>query len=386
MPEIAEKYTHTATARLLIAASEHDADMLYISGLFVPDPFIAIEIHGAWHGLLSPLEVDRARKDSRFEHVHIDSPWREKAEEYGWETGLASIAAAFLQEQGVQHLQVPGTFPLHFADQLRDRGFSVQAVKGTLFPERAIKSDMEIKQLRKAERLTRQAMCAAESFLREATIDNHDFLRHAHVSGRVKSAHLRAVIETFLIARGAIPSHTIVACGRQAADPHQIGHGFLKAHQPIIIDIFPRLVSSGYWGDMTRTYVKGKASTDIKKLYRTVREGQDIGLSMVADGQSGARIHQTIQAHFTACGFVTGVKRGKQIGFFHGTGHGVGLDIHEQPRISVRDDTLRAGQVVTVEPGLYYPGLGGVRLEDMVVVRKNGCDNLTRHRRKLEID
>ncbi len=383
MPENTAK--HTAAARLLIAGSEHDADMLYISGLFVPDPFIAIEICGVWHGLLSPLEVDRARKDSRFAHIHLDSPWREKAEKNAWEPNLAGVAAAFLQNQGIQNLQVPGTFPLHFADQLRSWGFSVQAAKGTLFPERAIKSEVEIKQLRKAERLTRQAMCAAEDFLGETRIGNDSMLRHADVSGRVKSAHLRAVIETFLIAHGAMPSHTIVACGRQAADPHQIGHGFLKAHQPIIIDIFPRLVSSGYWGDMTRTYVKGKANADIKKLYRTVREGQDIGLSMVCDGQSGARIHQAIQTHFSACGFVTGIKRGKQSGFFHGTGHGVGLDIHEQPRISVRDDILRTGHVVTVEPGLYYPELGGVRLEDMVVVRQNGCDNLTRHRRKLEI-
>ncbi|MDX8391394.1 MAG: Xaa-Pro peptidase family protein [Mariprofundaceae bacterium] len=391
MPEsTALNTTDAQEAQLLISASEHDADMLYVSGLFVPDPFIAIGIgtgsEQKWHGLLSPLEVDRARKDSRFDHIHLDSPWHKKAENNGWETGLAGAAAAFLREQGIQRLQVPATFPLHFADQLRTWGFNVRAAKGTLFPQRSIKSEAEIGQLRKAERLTRQAMCAAEVFLAEASIGDDGILRHANISGRVKSRHLRAVIETFLIANGAVPSHTIVACGREAADPHQIGRGYLKAHQLIIIDIFPRLVASGYWGDMTRTYVKGKASSDMKKLYQTVREGQGIGLSMVCDGQSGAHIHQTIHDHFTSRGFVTGIRRGKQIGFFHGTGHGVGLDIHEQPRISVRDDILRSGHVVTVEPGLYYPGLGGVRLEDMVVVRNNGCDNLTRHRRKLEIE
>ena len=374
------------TAQLLIAGSEHDADMLYISGLFVPDPFIVIGIDGQWHGLLSPLEVDRARKTSRLDHVHIDTAWRENAATLGFGNGLASIAAAFLRNHDIHAVQVPGSFPLQHADQLRGWGFELQAAEGTLFPQRAIKNESEINQLAKAERLTRQAMAAAEAFLSESSIGDDGVLRHKDVAGRVKSAHLRAVIETFLISRGAVPSHTIVACGKEAADPHQIGSGYLKAHQPIIVDIFPRLVASGYWGDMTRTFVKGRASSELRKLYRTVREGQDIGLSMVCDGASGLKIHQAIQQHFAKQGFFTGTRRGKQVGFFHGTGHGVGLDVHESPRISVRDDILQTGHVVTVEPGLYYPGLGGVRLEDLVVVREDGCDNLTRFRRKLEID
>lgn len=375
----------TDTARLLIAASEHDADMLYVSGLFVPDAFIVIGIGDEWHGLLSPLEVDRARKTSRLDHVHLDTPWREKAEELGFASGLAGIAAAFLQERGVGVVQVAGHFPLGIAERLRGWGFTIEPAEAGLFPERAIKREAEIAELARAERLTRQAMAAAETFLAEASIGDDGILRHPDVSGRVKSAHLRRIIETFLIGRGAVPSHTIVACGREAADPHQIGHGYLKAHQAIIVDIFPRLVASGYWGDMTRTFVKGKASAELKRMYRTVREGQNIGLSMVCDRASGAAIHRTIQQHFADKGYVTGMRRGRQVGFFHGTGHGVGLEVHEPPRISVRDDILHAGNVVTVEPGLYYSGIGGVRLEDLVVVREAGCDNLTRFRRKLEI-
>lgn len=375
----------TDNARLLIASSEHDADMLYVSGLFVPDAFIVIGIEGQWHGLLSPLEIDRARKTSRLDHIHLDTPWREQAEKCGFGSGLAGISAAFLQAKGVTNVQVAGNFPVGIAEQLRGWGFRLQAAEGSLFPERAIKNEYEIAQLAKAERLTRQAMAAAEGFLAEASVGNDGILRHSDVSGRLKSAHLRAVIETFLIARGAVPSHTIVACGREAADPHQIGRGYLKANQAIIVDIFPRLVDSGYWGDMTRTFVKGNASPELKRIYRTVRKGQDIGLSMIRDGASGAAIHQAIQRHFADEGFFTGMRRGRQVGFFHGTGHGVGLEVHEAPRISVRDDILKSGHVVTVEPGLYYPDIGGVRLEDLVVVHTNGCDNLTRFRRKLEI-
>ncbi len=376
--------TSTSSARLIIADSEHDADMLYATGMFVPDAFIAIEMDGRWHGLLSPLEVDRARKQSRLDKVHLDSNWREQATQQS-RCGLAAIAAAFLQAEHVTDIQVPAQFPLGYADQLRAWGFSVTPVEGAFFPTRVIKSDHEIRCLGQAEQLTRKAMQQAEHYLAACGIGNDSVLRDPESSKKVKSADVRRVIETFLIGNGAMPAHTIVACGREGADPHNIGSGFIRAGQTIIIDIFPRVLATGYWGDMTRTFVKGKASPEIKKLYRTVREGQDIGLSMVAAGVDGALIHQSISNHFDKQGFPTKVIRGKQSGFFHGTGHGVGLEIHEAPRISTMSDILQAGQIVTVEPGLYYAGLGGVRLEDMVVVRDGGCDNLTRHKRQLEI-
>jgi len=382
------------TAQLIISASEHDADMLYISRMFVPDAFIAIGMKNdgddqasiEWHGLFSPLEVDRAKKQSGFHHIHLDTTWRKKSETLGWSANLASTAAAFLKEHAVSKLIVPGQFPLMYADQLRTLGFQITAQQGSLFPERAVKSNAEIKQLARAERLTKRSMMQAENFLAACSIGNDNILRHPDSpKTKVKSKHVRATIETFLISQGAMPAHTIVACGKEGADPHNIGSGFIRANQSIIIDIFPRLLDSGYWGDMTRTYVKGKAPATLKKMYQTVREGQDIGLNMVAADVHGSAIHQSILEHFDKQGFKTGLKAGKQTGFFHGTGHGVGLEIHESPRISVRDDVLQNNQVVTVEPGLYYPNIGGIRLEDMVVVRDHSCENLTKHPRKLEI-
>jgi Xaa-Pro aminopeptidase len=378
------------TAQLIISASEHDADMLYVSRMFVPDAFIAIGIESEegwqWHGLFSPLEVDRAKKQSGFHKVHLDSIWREKAKTLGWSPSLACAAAAFLKDHSVTKLSVPGQFPLMYAEQLRELGFQITPQQGSLFPQRAIKSDDEIKQLARAERLTKRSMMQAENFLAACSIGDDKILRHPDdKKTKVKSKHVRAAIETFLIGQGAMPAHTIVACGKEGADPHNIGSGFIRAEQSIIIDIFPRLLDSGYWGDMTRTYVKGKAPATLKKMYQTVREGQDIGLNKVANGVHGAEIHNAILGHFDKQGFKTGLKSGNQTGFFHGTGHGVGLEIHESPRISVRDDVLQTNQVVTVEPGLYYPNIGGIRLEDMVVVREHGCENLTKHPRKLEI-
>jgi len=376
--------TQLSQVRLIIADSEHNADMLYASGMFVPDAFIAMEIEGRWHGLFSPLEVGRAKKDSKLDQAHLDTLWREKAE-IEQRRGLAAIAAAFLSHRNISQLMVPADFPLGYAEQLRSWGFEVSAVEGAFFPGRAVKSEYELRCLTHSERLTRQSMKQAEAYLAACGVGDDGILRAPESAKKVKSADVRRVIETFLIGRGAMPAHTIVACGKEGADPHNIGSGFIRAHQPIIIDIFPRVLATGYWGDMTRTYVKGKASPEIKRLYQTVREGQDIGLSMVAAGVDGAVIHQSITDHFDKQGYPTKVIRGKQTGFFHGTGHGVGLQIHELPRISVRSDILKSNQVVTVEPGLYYPGLGGVRLEDMVIVRDGGCDNLTNYKRKLEV-
>jgi len=371
-------------ARLIIAASEHNADMLYASGIFVPDPFIAVCVNGQWHGLLSPLEVGRAQKRSTLDQVHLDSPWRTRAESKN-RNGLAAIAAAFLEDYNIIKLQVPAWFPLAYAEQLRGWGFEVKPAETAFFPGRAVKNKYEIRCLATVEQLTRKSMMQAELYLARCSIGDDGILRDDETAKKVKSADVRRVIETFLIRHNAMPAHTIVACGREGADPHNVGHGFIRAGQPIIVDIFPRDLATGYWGDMTRTYVKGKADPEIRKLYNTVRAGQDIGLSMVAAGIDGKDIHQAITACFDKQGYPTKIVRGKQTGFFHGTGHGVGLEIHEAPRISIKSDILQSGQVVTVEPGLYYPGLGGVRLEDMVVVRDNGCDNLTRHRRQLEI-
>ncbi len=371
--------------RLLIADSETDADMLYVSGLFVPDPFIVIGLGNAWHGIFSPLEIDRARKTSRLNQVHLESPLREQAVRQGWEPTLAAMAAIFLRARKVTDITVPGHFPVRYADQLRGLGFRVTAMAGSMFPERAIKTDREIACLRQAVAITRRAMRTARSFLEAASVGTDGILRHPDRGTRLKSHHLRRAIETFLIAHGAQPARTIVACGRESADPHNTGHGFLRARQPIIIDIFPRVTATGYWGDMTRTFVKGKAPPRIRDMYQAVREGQDIGLDMLAAGVNGMDIHRAVLAHFDARGFTTGQKNGRQTGFFHGTGHGLGLDIHEAPRISAHETRLVAGNVVTIEPGLYYPDIGGVRLEDVAVVRDGGAENLTRYARHLEI-
>jgi len=204
--------------------------------------------------------------------------------------------------------------------------------------------------------------------------------------GRVLTSEaVKRIINMTLMERGCVAQHTIVACGRDGVDPHNEGGGPLLAHEPIVMDIFPQSVQSRYYADLTRTVVRGKASGKLKRMYAAVREGQEIAFRMIRAGADGSKIHEAIQRRFESLGFRTGEVNGRMQGFFHGTGHGVGLEIHEPPRISVGKDLLKAGQVVTVEPGLYYEDAGGVRLEDMVLVNRRGSRNLTRLPKILEL-
>ena len=196
---------------------------------------------------------------------------------------------------------------------------------------------------------------------------------------------LKTAVNTTIMAQGWLPSHTIISSGNQCVDPHHEGTGPIKANTSIIFDIFPRSQQNGYFGDLSRTVVRGRASDKLKEIYATVQAGQKIGYEQIRDGVNGKEVHQNILDLFEARGFPTGRINGRMQGFFHGTGHGLGLDIHEPPRIAPVDAILRTGHVVTVEPGLYYLGVGGVRLEDVVVVTAKGNRNFTDCPQFLEI-
>jgi Xaa-Pro aminopeptidase len=196
---------------------------------------------------------------------------------------------------------------------------------------------------------------------------------------------VRHLIGAQLLEDGLIGQHTIVACGEAACDPHNQGSGPLRAGQTIILDVFPRDEESRYFADITRTVVKGPAPDTVRRMYRAVADGQACAFRLIRDGAEGEAIHREVHATIERHGFRTGEVGGRMEGFFHGTGHGLGLDVHELPRISKVPTTLRTGNVVTVEPGLYYTGVGGVRLEDVVVVTENGCVNLTAYPKELEV-
>lgn len=369
---------------LIVADSEHDANMLYAVGLFVPDPFIYFRCDGHCHVVMNDLEIDRAKKNAKHCRVISYSQCVDKLRSQVKRPGLASVISLVLREKRLRKIFVPANFPHGLARELRSCKIKVRVKKGGVFPEREFKRADEVKKISAALMMAEVGLAEGIQALKSAKVGRDRKLTYH--GAPLTSEKLRAIIDIAIIQAGGLASHTIVAGGRQGCDPHEQGHGPLRAQEPIILDVFPRSQKTGYFGDITRTVVKGRASDAIRRLYDTVARGQEIAFAKVAPQVSGADIHRAVQSFFEEEGYKTGKKNGRMQGFFHGTGHGLGMEIHETPRISLTSkDVLQPGHVVTVEPGLYYPGLGGVRLEDVVVVGPNGSRNLTKFEKVLEV-
>jgi len=370
---------------LLVAASECDANMLYAVGLFVPDPFIYLRLNGRPLIVMSDLEIDRARARAPHCRVLSLSQRQERLKKRGIKSpGFAHIVHEVLRERGQRSVCVPGNFPHGLAVELEHLHVRVKVARDGVFPERELKTPDEVKKISAALAMAEVGMAEAMQVLRRTKIGrNRQLLHHG---SPLTSEKLRAVIDTAITQAGGLAAHTIVAGGLQGCDPHESGHGQLRANEPIILDIFPRSQKTGYFGDITRTVVRGRASQAAWRLYETVRRGQQLAFERVRADTHGKKVHEAVQEFFESEGFKTGKRNGRMQGFFHGTGHGLGLEIHEAPRMSATTTaTLQAGHVVTVEPGLYYPGIGGVRLEDMALVQASGARNLTRFEKVLEI-
>jgi Xaa-Pro aminopeptidase len=370
---------------LMYADSERDADMLYAVGMFVPDPFLYLKIQGAAYVVMSDLEIDRARREaSQCEVLSLKELVQSIPGRRGRPVGIAQVILAVAKKFRIRKFVTPHQFPLGLATELLKLGLNIKAKKGAFFPERVVKSAEEVKHLKAALKLAESGMAAGIEALRVAKVGKNKRLMRQGVP--LTSERLRAVIDTAVVEAGGLPNNTIVAGGVQACDPHERGSGPLRAGELIILDIFPRSQKTGYYGDITRTVVKGRASDPIHHVYETVKEGQKKAIALMLDGQHGTSVHKAVVDTFNDAGYETGVIDGRMQGFFHGTGHGLGLEIHEQPRTGpTSTSVMRPGYVVTVEPGLYYPKIGGCRLEDTVLVTESRPKNLTRFPKFLEV-
>ena len=370
-------------ATLFIAASEHDSNLYYATRFMAPDPFIYLEIKGERVMVMSDLEMDRARTQASVDRVLSYSEIEQKAKKQGIKDPTAvDIVHVVLKESKVRRLSVPANFPVIHAARLQERGYSLKPKRDPFYEQRVVKTAEEVRHIEDAQRATEEAVAAAHGMLRRAEIKDAQLWIDGVL---VTSERIKKLVNVKLMERDCIAQHTIVAGGEQACDPHNEGSGPLPAHRSIIFDVFPRSATSRYFADMSRTVVLGTASPELKRLYGIVKDAQEDAIGKIKDGADGMKIHQGICARFEKAGYKTGLVNGRMQGYFHGTGHGVGLDIHEAPRISRTGSLLQEGHVVTVEPGLYYPGLGAVRIEDMVLVTKDGCRNLTNFPKVFEL-
>ncbi|MCQ2403420.1 MAG: M24 family metallopeptidase [Lentisphaeria bacterium] len=376
--------------KLIFASSESCADLWYLTGFAASDPFLFFQTDRLAAVAVNSIEIGRAQKQCRPGIQVADAG--HLAEFFQREPVSDSKLHWFVRQirtlcegTGVYEWNVPNDFPVAYADLLRENGIKVTPL-WPFAPERKVKTAEEIEKIRHSEQLAEAGLAEADGMLRQATVDSDGYL----VLGgtRLYAEELRGAINAAIARKGGVALGTIAAPGLQGSDPHQSGMGPVRANEPIVMDIFPRDQNTGYFGDLTRTRVKGKASPIVRKAYETVLDAQLEVLRSLKAGVLGCDMQKLVTDKCDAAGFPTGrdLKTGIYHGFFHSLGHSVGMEIHEGPNLSpAKEAPLVSGHVVTVEPGLYDPAWGGIRIEDTVAITETGIDNLATVGKELEI-
>ncbi len=371
---------NSAPALLFYSDTHASRDLLYLGRFECHDPFIAFTYRGKKTAVLNALEYGRGLKESAFDEILALEPLvaeLRKLDPSAPRPAAAEIVALLAARKRIPAFTVPDEFPAGLLERLRSRGLTVTVAEGLVLPEREIKTAREAAAIRAGNRVAAAGFLAAEALLKRAKISGRKLLLDGTA---LTSERLRLAIEIACLEAGGLALDTIVAGGGQACDPHCRGTGPLRAHELIIIDIFPRHTASGYHGDMTRTYLKGRASDAQRALVDAVATAQKAARKVLRAGAISSAVHQECVNVFTARGYETKATPTGSVGFFHGTGHGLGLAVHEAPRVSAPvNEPLKTGAVVTVEPGLYYPGLGGCRIEDVAWLTPTGHTLLSKH-------
>src|SRR5580704_15644546 len=368
--------------RLIFASSEESADLLYATKFSVPDPVLFLKQNGKTTVLLSDLEIDRGKKEAKVDEIiALSSIERLLGKGRKGKPPIERTIGYFLRERRVRKAAVPYNFPIGLADRLAREGVKVVPIAGLFWRDREFKTEEELRLIRRAIRITEVGLARGIEVLQAAEIKSGK--RLVWGGAALTSERLRAEIDSAILHAGGTPTNTIVAGGEQACDPHDLGSGPLKADSLIILDVFPKDGRSGYYGDLTRTVVRGKANEAQRALWSTVLDAQKFALQNIRAGESGAALQKQVSEYFKEKGYPAEIRNERWVGFFHGLGHGIGLEIHEQPRIAKTN--FKTGQVLTVEPGLYFPGVGGVRIEDDGVVTDRGFKVLSKFEKRLEV-
>lgn len=366
--------------RLLISSARNKADMYYLCGASPPEDAILLKNGRNIILLVSEMEFNRLKRIVR-SNVNVIYPAQINLE---YRSDFAQWTLKLLKHKGIKTVEVTSDFPIGIADLLRREKIEVKILTEKGLPRREIKTPDEIIAVQQSQRAAVAAMKAAIQQIASSEISKDGILMQGKTI--LTSEKVRATICHTLLDHDCVAEETIVAGGSLSADPHERGSGPLYAGQPIVLDIFPRSGKTGYWGDITRTVCRGPAPVALKKQYNAVKSAQAAQLKAVKSGVWGDTIHKIGTDVMEARGFKTGVVDDVPQGFIHGTGHGVGLEIHEAPRVSsVNHQKLRAGHIITIEPGLYYPTIGGVRIEDTIVVTKDGYKMLAPCVKRLEV-
>ncbi len=328
--------------------------------------------------LLRDIEMDRARAQAQADRVACPAEFAPAGGLSGdRETATAQAVAECLRRAAVTSVHAPRSLPLIFAHFMEHAGIQVRCDTEYGVLERRAKDAQELAWLREAQAATEEIMERACRVVGRASADREGTL--VHDGAPLTATRLRSIIDVHLLERGYDNPTSIVACGAQGADCHDHGSGVLKTGEPVIIDIFPRNRATLYNGDMTRTVVHGAVPPVVAAMHAAVVDAKRAAINAVRPGVTGAAVHEATLACLATHGFFAGQPALPRVAVMsHGTGHGIGLEVHEPPLLAASAPPLVVGDVLTVEPGLYAIDVGGIRVEDMVAVTSNGSENFNR--------
>jgi len=371
-------------AYMIHAGSTTDADLYYLTRFLAHDPFLYLHTPEKDMVLVSMLEAGRAHKQADVNEIVTIERYN-MSEQIKRGVPVAEAYVEVIKEvihdtssvKSITKIAVPHNFKVYLADGLREDR-EIIPTTSPLKTMRARKNTDEISLIRDAERAAEQALNLAEQTLKQTKVRRGMLYLNNEI---LTSEKLRSIIDMSLLCEGYETEATIVAGGTQSAEPHNIGSGPLEPDKPIVIDIFPRHKTNRYHADFTRTFVIGTPEPELRDMHNAVLDAQQKAIETIRPGITGSEVHETVTRVIESHGYESGNE-----GFIHSTGHGVGLDIHEPPSLSESGEPLETGNVIAVEPGLYYQTIGGVRIEDLIVVTEHGCKNLTTYHKELKIE
>jgi Xaa-Pro aminopeptidase len=372
---------------LIVADSTRSPEMRHEVPLAIPDAFLYAEHDGRRIVVVSSLEAQRVRESEAgidvipLENLGIDALLAGGAKP---SEATLEVYVRACRELGLSSASVPATFPLELADRLRENGIAVRVDRDYFDARRRRKNETELAGLRRAQTACEAALDVGRGMLRGASVNGTLVLDGEPLT----CERLKAEVERVFSEHGAYADEFIVAHGAQTAIGHEGGHGAILPGEPITFDLFPRDRATGVYTDMTRTYVVGEISDELREYHRLCKEALDRVVAAVKPGVNGRALFEIPCALFAEHGYPTQLTKqpGEVLtsGFFHSLGHGVGLEVHERPWLGRVGDDLVAGDVIALEPGLYRAGFGGVRLEDIAIVTEDGVDVVTRYPYELE--
>jgi Xaa-Pro aminopeptidase len=375
---------------LVIGDTFRSPELRHELPLGVPDPFVYLERDGERHVYVASMEAERIRGAAPSATVHpleelgLDEVYALNLDWLGMRHELAARACA---HAGLTRAAVPNAFPAGYLDRIQAAGVELVVDQALFDDRRRVKTGAELEGIRRAQRAAEAALSAAIALL--AAAENGDgvlWLEGEPLTVERVKASMRHVFAE----HGCTAEEFLVAPGPQGAVGHHMGEGPIRYGQPVVIDLWPRDDASFCSADLTRTVAVGPVSDEVRRWHELTKEVLDATTATIRAGVECRAVFDVACEIYEAAGYATQRTKGEgevlRHGFFHGLGHGVGLEVHEEPYLGrLAGGVLRAGDVVTLEPGLYDPAVGGVRLEDLVLVTDDGCEVLTRFPYDLEV-